>query len=97
MRRFNIVEPRSIEDACKILAKDEEAKLISGGTALLILIKHGILLPKTLVNLTKVQDATEITYDPGHGLRIGGDSAVDSRRSSYEKTAAADLRQAQPE
>ena len=64
MRRFNIVEPRSIEDACKILAEDEDVKLISGGTALLILIKHGILLPKTLVNLKKIQDATEITYDP---------------------------------
>src|SRR6478672_1724465 len=76
MRRFNIVEPRSIEDACKILAKDEEAKLISGGTALLILIKHGILLPKTLVNLKKVQDATEITYDPASGLRIGGLASI---------------------
>jgi carbon-monoxide dehydrogenase medium subunit len=76
MRRFNIVEPRSIEDACKILAEDEEAKLISGGTALLILIKHGILLPKTLVNLKKAQDATEITYDPASGLRIGGLASI---------------------
>ena len=46
MRRFNIVEPRSIEDACKILAEDDDVKLISGGTALLILIKHGICFPK---------------------------------------------------
>ena len=90
MRRFNIVEPRSIEDACKILAKDEEAKLISGGTALLILIKHGILLPKTLVNLKKVQDATEITYDPASGLRIGGLASI------YDIESAPAVRQHYP-
>ena len=55
MRRFNIVEPRSIQDACRILAEDEDVKLISGGTALLILIKHGILLPKTLSQSEKNQ------------------------------------------
>ncbi len=76
MRRFNIVEPRSIEDACNILAEDDQTKLVSGGTALLILIKHGILLPKTLVNLKKVQGATEITYDPRSGLRIGGLASI---------------------
>jgi carbon-monoxide dehydrogenase medium subunit len=71
MRRFNIVEPRSIDDACKILAEDDETKLIGGGTALLILIKHGILLPKTLVNLKKITGAAEISFDPHGGLRIG--------------------------
>jgi carbon-monoxide dehydrogenase medium subunit len=72
MRRFNIVEPRSIEDACKLLASDDEAKLIAGGTALLIVIKHGILLPKTLVNLKKINGAAEISFDPRSGLRVGG-------------------------
>ena len=90
MRRFNIVEPRSIEDACKILAEDEEVKLISGGTALLILIKHGILLPKTLVNLKKVRGATEITYDPGRGLRVGGLASI------YDVESAPAVRQHYP-
>lgn len=72
MRRFNLIEPESIEDACKILSEHEDVKLISGGTALLILIKHGILLPKTLVNLKKIKGGTEITYDATSGLRIGG-------------------------
>src|ERR1044071_5175384 len=90
MRRFNIVEPRSIEDACKILAKDEEAKLISGGTALLILIKHGSLLPKSLVNLKKAQDAKEITYNPASGLRIGGLASI------YDIESAPTVRQHYP-
>lgn len=90
MRRFNIVEPRSIEDACKILAEDDDVKLISGGTALLILIKHGILLPKTLVNLKKIQDATEITYDPTSGLRVGGLASI------YDVESAPAVRQHYP-
>ena len=37
----------------------------AGGTALLIVIKHGILfIPKTLVNLKKIEGAAEITYSP---------------------------------
>ncbi|HLN86835.1 MAG TPA: FAD binding domain-containing protein [Candidatus Limnocylindrales bacterium] len=66
------MEPRSIEDACKRLAADDEAKLIGGGTALLILIKHGILIPKTLIDLKKINGAAEISFDPRSGLRVGG-------------------------
>lgn len=76
MRRFNIVEPRSIDGACKILADDEDAKLIGGGTALLILIKHGILLPQTLVNLKKINDGAEIIFDRTNGLRVGGLASI---------------------
>jgi len=84
MRRFNIVEPRSIEEACKILAADEDVKLISGGTALLILIKHGILLPQTLVNLKKIREASAITYDAADGLRIGGLATIYDVESAPE-------------
>lgn len=76
MRRFNMLEPKSIQDACEILSADEDVKLISGGTALLILIKHGILLPKTLVNLKKIKGAAEITYEPTSGLRVGGLASI---------------------
>ena len=76
MRRFNLLEPKSIRDACEILSADEDVKLISGGTALLILIKHGILLPKTLVNLKKIKGAAEITYEPSSGLRVGGLASI---------------------
>jgi carbon-monoxide dehydrogenase medium subunit len=76
MRRFHLLEPKSIQDACQILSADEDVKLISGGTALLILIKHGIVLPKTLVNLKKIKGAAEITYEPASGLRVGGLASI---------------------
>ena len=60
MRRFEILEPKSIAEGCKILAAEEDVKLIAGGTALLILIKQGIFVPKTLINLKKIKHAGEI-------------------------------------
>ena len=71
MRRFDLVEPTSLEDACGLIANNNDAKAIAGGTALLTLIKHGIFVPKTLINLKKIQAASDITYDAQTGLRIG--------------------------
>jgi aerobic carbon-monoxide dehydrogenase medium subunit len=76
MRRFEILEPKSIAEACKLLAAEEDVKLIAGGTALLILIKHGIFVPKTLINLKKIQGAGEITYNSKDGLRVGGLASI---------------------
>jgi carbon-monoxide dehydrogenase medium subunit len=76
MRRFEILEPKSIPEACQILAAEEDVKLIAGGTALLILIKQGIFVPKTLVNLKKIKGAGEITYNSKDGLRVGGLASI---------------------
>ena len=59
-----------------MLAADPEAKVIAGGTALLIVIKHGVYVPGTLINLKKVQDAADITWDPVTGLRIGALASI---------------------
>jgi carbon-monoxide dehydrogenase medium subunit len=90
MRRFEIVEPRSIQEACTVLSEQQDAKLVAGGTALLILIKHGILLPKTLVNLNKIKGAGEITFSPKDGLRVGGLASI------YDVESAPPVRQHYP-
>ena len=71
MRKFDLTEPRSLVEACAILANESNAKAVAGGTALLTIIKQGLLLPKVLVNLKKIGDASAITFDPVEGLRIG--------------------------
>ena len=70
MRRFELVEPRTVAEACACLADDPTAKAISGGTALLILIKHGVFVPTTLVNLRKIDGAASVVLEDGW-LRIG--------------------------
>ena len=76
MRRFGLLEPRSLDEAVTMLSADPEAKVIAGGTALLIVIKHGVYLPGTLVNLKKVKGASGITWDAATGLRIGALTSI---------------------
>ena len=71
MRRFELAEPQTLEEACALLNEDRDAKALAGGTALLTLIKHGIFIPKTLVNLKKIGGMSGIDYDTQRGLRIG--------------------------
>jgi len=76
MRRFELLEPDSFPAASAALLDHPEAKAIAGGTALLILIKHGVYLPETLVNLRKIPGMAEITWDPAAGLRIGALASI---------------------
>ena len=76
MRHFELVEPGTLKEACALLSDHEEAKVIAGGTALLTLIKHGIFVPKTLVNLKKINTASDISYDAQTGLRVGALAAI---------------------
>ena len=41
-----------------------DAKPVAGGTALLAIIKQGLLLPGSLVNLKKIRDGAAISFDP---------------------------------
>lgn len=82
MRRFELLEPRSVDEACALLAQHEDAKVIAGGTALLILIKHGVYIPRLLVNLRKIQGASDMSFDPQRGLRIGGLASIYEVESS---------------
>jgi carbon-monoxide dehydrogenase medium subunit len=76
MRRFDLIEPITLEEACSVIVDNGDAKVIAGGTALLTLIKHGIFVPKVLVNLKKIKAASEISFDPQAGLRIGALAAI---------------------
>src|SRR3990172_10917991 len=71
MRRFDLLEPTTLHEACAAIAKSEDVRVVAGGTALLTLIKHGVFVPKTLVNLKKIADADGIVYAPDKGLRVG--------------------------
>lgn len=76
MRRFELVEPATLHEACDILAQRPDVKPIAGGTALLTLIKHGLFAPKLLINLNKIKSAGQINYDAAKGLRIGALTSI---------------------
>lgn len=75
MRRFSLVEPTSLEEASRILGSDEDARVIAGGTALLVMMKLGVFIPSTLVNLLKLDGLRDVTYG-NDGLRIGALASI---------------------
>lgn len=82
MRKFELLEPKSLAEVSAILANDSDARMVAGGTALLTIIKQGLLLPKSLVNLKKVNDGSTITFDPVQGLRIGALATINEIETS---------------
>jgi carbon-monoxide dehydrogenase medium subunit len=73
LKKFKYTEVNSPEEASsKILeVGEDDARLIAGGTALVIMMKEGILSPKLLVDISKIQSMRKISYDARKGLDIG--------------------------
>jgi 4-hydroxybenzoyl-CoA reductase subunit beta len=68
--KFNYLEPASVEEASSMLLEEAGARLLAGGTDLLVNMKHRVELPATLVNLKKVKGLDAIRQDNGV-LRVG--------------------------
>ncbi|MFT5132574.1 MAG: carbon-monoxide dehydrogenase medium subunit, partial [Gammaproteobacteria bacterium] len=63
-------EPTSIDEAVAILAREEDARCVSGGATLVAMMNADLLSPGTLVGLRRVSGLTGITKTD-EGLRIG--------------------------
>lgn len=70
--KFEHVQPESLEEALNLLGEyGEEAKVIAGGTDILVSMKHGLLTPRYLINLKEIPELDFVTYDEERGLRVG--------------------------
>ena len=67
MSPFELLEPATLAEAIALL-EDEETRPFSGGTALMLMMKAGVLRPKRLVSLRRLRlDRIE----SGAALRVG--------------------------
>jgi len=68
---FSLVEPESLSEAVDAVARlDGEARLVAGGTALVPMIRLGLVKPDRLVSLQRVPVLAEIRKD-GPALELG--------------------------
>lgn len=71
MADFTLHAPGSLAEAAALLARYEgEARPIAGGTALVLMIRQGLIAPPALVRLDHVPDLAAIAVDDGW-LRLG--------------------------
>jgi carbon-monoxide dehydrogenase medium subunit len=73
MTPFELLEPRSLREAAALLdSGDPTARPVSGGTAVMLMMKLGVLRPARLVSLRAVEKRySEITLDAGGVLHVG--------------------------
>jgi aerobic carbon-monoxide dehydrogenase medium subunit len=87
VRRFELVLPRSVDEALRALTdRGSDAKLLAGGTDLLPQMKNGVLKPACVIDLSGVASVRTLKSD-AHGLRIG--AAVAARTLERDATARA--------
>jgi 4-hydroxybenzoyl-CoA reductase beta subunit len=69
---FEHLQPESLEEAVSLLTeRGQEAKVIAGGTDLLVSMKRGLLAPRYLINLKGIAGLDFVSYNEETGLRIG--------------------------
>ena len=72
MRNFDYLEPTTVDEACALLKQHgSEAKVFAGGAHVTILMKQGLIEPKSLVNIKKIPELKGIRYNGVEGLVIG--------------------------
>ncbi|MGP1615333.1 MAG: FAD binding domain-containing protein [Pollutimonas bauzanensis] len=71
---FEYLAPRTLEEAIQCLdPEDPDIRPVGGGTAIMLMMKAGVLRPTRLVSLRRVEDKyREIRVNDAGELRIGG-------------------------
>lgn len=70
--KFAYLEPQTLDEACEILHQYQgQAKLLAGGTDLLVMMKMRLATPAFLVNIKRIKDLNCIGYSEQDGLTIG--------------------------
>ena len=72
MKKLEILEPASLEEACDRLSEaGEGVKVVGGGVALAILMKQKIFRPERLIAVRRIPQFDDIRHEPDQGLVIG--------------------------
>lgn len=70
--KFDYFAPKTLEDALSLLVEQgEDARVLAGGTDVMVKMSHGLLKPTAIVALEAVEGLDEIRFDAKEGLTIG--------------------------
>jgi CO/xanthine dehydrogenase FAD-binding subunit len=69
---FDYAAPTTVAEALRLLAeKGPGAKVLAGGTDLIIRMRHGLVKPSAIIHLGGIAELKTIAYKPKTGLSIG--------------------------
>lgn len=74
---FDFVEPRSVGEACALLAEDPACSAVfAGGTDVLVNLKEGLVAYRRLVSLRRIDELARVECSESVGLIIGAMATV---------------------
>ena len=64
--------PRSLDEALQLLAEHKaKARLVAGGTDLIVELERGICSPQVIIDITRIPDLDKITQDEEQNIHLG--------------------------
>ena len=70
MQAIRYEAPGSVNDAVRLMQADPEARVLAGGTDLLIQCRSGVRRPTAFIDIKRIPELVDITVD-AQGLRLG--------------------------
>ena len=71
MKWFDYAAPSAMEEAIRLLSSNADAKVLAGGTDLLVQMRSGRSRPGLIVDIKRIGEVNELSYIPGSGLTLG--------------------------
>ena len=71
MKWVEYESPRTVEEAVELLAGNARAKMLAGGTDVLVQLRAGYGDADVIVDVKKIPELMEITLGPADGLTLG--------------------------
>jgi len=72
MPSMEILQPTQLDEAVSLLSQHgDEARIVAGGTAVVLMLKNRLIAPGVLLSLGRLPGLRYIRHEPGAGLRIG--------------------------
>lgn len=69
---FEYYAPESVAEACQLLAQfGEKAKVLAGGTDMVVKMKNELLAPEVVVSVKNLEQLKKVEYVAGKGVSVG--------------------------
>jgi CO/xanthine dehydrogenase FAD-binding subunit len=72
LHAFEYVAPETVDEAVALLLeKGDQARVLAGGTDLIVQVREGRRHPDRIIDVKKIPAANVLSYDPQNGLHLG--------------------------